>query len=40
MVLARGSLLEMQSPGPFPRHTELKSAFAPDPKVISVYAKV
>ena len=40
MVSAHGSLLEIHSQGPFPIYTELKSVFAPDPKVISVYTEV
>lgn len=32
MALAFDSLLGMQNPGPFPRPTELKSAFEPDPQ--------
>ena len=40
MVSEHGSLLEMQSQGPFPKYTELKSVFAPDPKVISVHTEV
>lgn len=40
VVSAHGSLLEMQSRGPFPRYTELKSVFAADPKVIPVCIEV
>ena len=40
MVSEHGGLLEMHCQGPFPRYTELKSVFAPDPKVISVYTEV